>query len=96
MADAKAFVADRLMREGQAITQELGPTFFGSGVRFMSNDHTRQEILNLEPLLADNSLLFVDYDVQRGMQFSGVELVSGWIDDAFDFVRGPAMRVLEV
>ncbi len=84
------------MREGRAITDELGPTFFGSGVRFTSADQTVVEILNIEPFLRDNGLLFLDYDVQRGEQFEGLDRVAGWVDDAFDFVRGPAMRILEV
>jgi len=96
MTDAKVFVADRLMREGHAITQELGPTFFGGGVQFISVEPQLQEILILQPLIVDNSLLYLDYDTQRAFQFKGIESVSGWIDEAFDFIRGPAMRILEV
>ncbi len=96
MEDAKVFVSDQLMREGQTATQVLGPTFFGGGVKFTSGEQGCVEQLLIEPLLADNKLLFVAYDVQRGgAAFQGLDPVAGWIDDAFAFVRGPAMQILE-
>ena len=94
MADAKAFVADRLIHEGSEAVQELGPMFFAGGIKFRSAQGSTLQELNVEPLMADNTLLYVDYDVQRSENFAALEPVTTWIDEAFDFVRGPAMRIL--
>jgi hypothetical protein len=96
--DARAFVSDQLMGTGRA--EELGPTFFGGGVKYRSFKEAEgcEENLLIEPLVADteNKHLWVDYDVQRHRPVQGLETVAEWIDEAFEFIRGPTMALLEV
>lgn len=97
--DAKMFVAEKLLHEGSSAVSELGPTFFAGGVKYRSmqpsGQGSREEVLLFEPLVADNSYVFVDYDLQVREQLDDLERVANFADEAFDFVRGPAMRILE-
>lgn len=93
--DAKSFVTLQLMKPGEQ-AEELGPGFFGGGIKYRRIDgqERMEEVLLIEPLVADNSLLFIDYDVQRGGPLQGLDEVPSWIDEAFEFVRGPTMTIL--
>jgi hypothetical protein len=92
---AKHFIGERLMRSPDHIA-ELGPNFFAGGVKFRSiqPENGLEENLLLEPFVHDDKFVFVDYDVQRPFPYE-VGQVGGWLDEAFAFVRGPAMRLLE-
>lgn len=95
--DAKAFVSERLMR-GAEQADELGPDFFCGGVKFRRIREGCEENLLIEPFVHDNKLIFTDYDIGRTptvQPFSDVGEVSGWIDEAVDFVRGPMKDLLE-
>ena len=94
--DARQFVSHRLMSGDRA--DELGPTFFGGGVKYRSISERMEQNLLVEPLIADtdNKHLWIDYDVQRAEPADDTEAVGAWIDEAFDFVRGPVMTILEV
>jgi hypothetical protein len=94
--DSKTFVAERLLRQGADAVQELGPKFFAGGVKYRSIDENREEVLQIEPFVRDNTFLFVDYDVQIAEQFTDVDAVSDWIDEAFEFVKGPGTRILRM
>lgn len=93
--DARAFVSERLMAGSERVA-ELGPDFFGGGVKYRRIAGEREDNLLIEPWVADNQFIWVDYDVQRMGPFAGLDGVSEWIDDAFEFVRGPAKAILEV
>jgi hypothetical protein len=47
--DAKTFVAERLLQQGGAAVQGLGPKFFAGGVKHRSIDENREEVLQIEP-----------------------------------------------
>jgi hypothetical protein len=94
--DAKAFVTQQLMKPGEQ-AEDLGPGFFGGGIKYRRFDEAEglmEEVLLIEPFVGDNAYLFIDYDVQRRAPFRGLDELSGWIDDAFEFVRGPTMTIL--
>jgi hypothetical protein len=92
---ARAFVAERLMQGADRI-DELGPSFFAGGLKYWSLEagDSFEQVLLVEPLLRDDRWLFVDYDAQRRSPSDGSQL-GEWIADAFKFVSGPAMRLLE-
>jgi hypothetical protein len=95
--DARLFVKERLLR-GSEHAEELGPDFFVGGVKFMrvpEDPATRLETLSIEPFAADNHFLWVAYSVQIFELIIGLDPVRSWIDEAFAFVGGPAMSVLE-
>jgi hypothetical protein len=94
---ARDFIGARLMKGVTNHLAGLGEGFFGGGVKFMrvADDLSRQDFLLIEPLIADDHFIWVNYDVVRHTPFSGVGDVGDWIDEAFDFVRGSAMRILE-
>lgn len=94
---ARAFVADRLMSGQQERLEELGPGFFGGGVKYRRYDASarREAVLLIEPLLSDDNFIWIDYDYQTVMPFDDLALVGQTIDEAFDFVRVRAMKVLE-
>jgi hypothetical protein len=98
-ADAKTFVSERLMR-GAEQAAELGTGFFGGGVKFRRIDEAqgREENLLIEPFIRDTKFVFIDYDVGRaatGQPFGDLDDVATWVDEAFAFVRGPTMTLLE-
>ena len=94
--DGKRFVSEKLMRT-EDLARELGPDFFGGGVKYrsISDDAALEEVLLVEPFVPDNSLVFVDFDVHRRRPFSGLDQLDTWIANCFSFVSGPAMRILE-
>jgi hypothetical protein len=95
LPDAQAFVRERLLRGADHAT-ELGADFFVGGVKFRrSSPTTRDENLSIEPLVADNHYLWVNYNIQIFEPVTGLDRVAEWIDSAFDFVTGPAMSILE-
>jgi hypothetical protein len=96
--DAKAFVAERLMHDGDQ-ANELGPDYFGAGVRFRSimADGTGENSLSIEPFLQDNTLVYLDHQIAHvaaKQPLAGLDQVSTWIGDAFEFLAGPTMRLL--
>lgn len=97
--DAKAFLQERFMRDGLDPTT-LGPDYFDGGVRFRSivAGGTAEDSLLIEPFIQDNKLIFVSHDVARlGIPQPITELsqVSTWITEAFDFLAGPTMDLLD-
>lgn len=94
--DGKRFVSEKLMH-AEELARVLGPDFFGGGVKYhsISDDAELEEVLLLEPFVADNSLVFVDFNVHHQRRFSGLDQLGTWIDNCFSFVSGPAMRILE-
>lgn len=98
-ASAKAFVSERLMSGPDRVT-ELGAGFFCGGVKFRRIDEAglREETLLIEPFVRDDNFIFISYDIGRAAPQEGfrtTDPVSGWVDDAFSFVRGETMRVLD-
>lgn len=94
-ADAREFVASRLMKSNE-LADELGPSYFAGGVKFRSiTPNRREENLLIEPFVRDEAFLFIDYDVQRIEQFDDVNVVAHWLDEAFGFLDGPVRRLLE-
>lgn len=92
---AKEFVTSRLMGSQAERLGELGPDFFGGGVKFRAIDEARHDVLLVEPFVADDSYIWVDYDVNRTGPFPGLDSLGTWIDDAFDFVRHNTMTILK-
>jgi hypothetical protein len=95
--DARLFVKEQLLG-GKDHADELGAEFFAGGVKFRraaGEQPTRDENLSVEPLVADNNYLWVNYNVQIFEPISGLDAVATWIEEAFDFVSGPAMSILE-
>ena len=93
--EARTFVAERLMREAERI-EELGPHYFAGGLKYRSleDEGLVEGVLLVEPLIQDDKLIFIDYDIQRRTPSDGSQL-GEWIDDAFAFVRGPAIQLLK-
>jgi hypothetical protein len=98
LPDAKEFVSDSLMG-GADQAKVLGRGYFGGGIRFrrIEEDQSGEDSLAIEPFLQNNALLYVDYQRVRGAVEHPIFLdqVSSWIDDAFEFVSGPTMNLLE-
>lgn len=96
--NAVAFVSEQLMQVGEQ-ADNLGAGFFAGGIKYrridQPNEPGREDVLLIEPFVHDNGFLFIDYDVQRRQPFQGLGDLSGWIDDAFSFVRGPTIEILE-
>lgn len=95
--DAKRFVAERLMHDVEQAA-ELGPDYYGAGVRFrrLVLPADGEDNLSIEPDVNDNSLIYVEYQMGRVATTGPILLdqVSSWIDEAFDFVSGSTMRLL--
>jgi hypothetical protein len=94
---AKGYIGDRLIQSADRIA-DLGPDFFAGGVKFRSvrqlADALVEENLQIEPYIADDGFLILDYDVQRHQAAIRVDDLSMWLDEAFAFVRDRAMRLL--
>ncbi len=96
---ARDFVAGRLMMGQTERLKDLGPDFFGGGVKFrrigtQAQAH-REEVLLIEPLVVDNDFMWVDYDVQSLGLFQGLDSLGSEIDNAFNFVRDETMTILK-
>jgi hypothetical protein len=94
---ARNFVANRLISQSDRIDDSLGHGYFGGGIKvFRFGENNQQiEILLVEPLIADDTLIYIDYDIQRNQPVPGVGELGGWIDDAFSFVGERAIAFLE-
>lgn len=95
--DAKSFVTERLMR-GEDHAKELGAEFFGAGVKFRRIHEAQEETLLIEPFVQDNTMVFVDFEATRAgipQALRNLDDVATWIADAFSFVSGPTMTLLD-
>jgi hypothetical protein len=102
--DAKAFVAARLMQGIKA--ENLGEGYFAGGVRFRrvdeqehgaDTDNAGEESLTIEPYLQNNQFVYIDRQLVRVAveRLIGIDHVSEWITDSFNFVSGQTMGLLE-
>lgn len=96
--DAKAFVSERLMR-GNEQAEIMASGYFGGGVRFRRVDPsgTGEDSLGIEPFIQDNTFLFVTHDVAKigaPHPIDDLDHVSSMIEDAFKFIAGPTMSLL--
>lgn len=94
--DAREFVKEQLLK-GSPSPEELGADFFTGGLKFrrLHEDGTGGAELSIEPLLDDNAYLWVNYNVQTAVPVQELDPVASAIDDAFAFVAGPTMSILE-
>lgn len=95
---AKDFVATQLLRRGDEHIEELGPSFFAGGIKYRSvasENSPREEVLLIEPYVADDSLLYIDYDVQNFAQLQDPTDLGPLIDEAFNFVLQKAASIVE-
>lgn len=94
---AKAFVSERLMRSGDQAS-DLGPNFFGGGVKYRRINENGEETLLVEPFIHDDAYVFIDYDVGRASTqgpMTDVEEIDNWLSDAFSFVGTQTMALLK-
>lgn len=97
--DAKRFVAEQLMRDIDQAA-ELGPDYFGGGVRFrrIRSDGPGEDNLTVEPDVADSSLVYLDHQRSRiamgPVEPFGFDQLSSWVGEAFEFLSGPTMQLL--
>jgi hypothetical protein len=94
--DARSFIASHLSSTDERASG-LGEGFYSGGMKFrrIRNDTiASDETLQVEPLVADNHFVFIEYDIQRAGQL-GIDLIPEWLESAFDFVRTRVRRVLE-
>jgi hypothetical protein len=94
--DARGFVKEQILK-GSPDPEELGAGFYAGGVKFRRFDDTssREENLSIEPLVTDHTHLWVNYNIQLAEPIVDLQLVADRIDEAFSFVSGPAMSILE-
>jgi hypothetical protein len=96
--DAKEFVATTLMRDVEH-PNLLGHGYFGGGIQFrkLKDDSSGADAIAIEPFLQDNAMIYLNHEKGRAAVAEPIRLdqVSGWIDEAFDFLRGPTMNLLE-
>ncbi|MHB1809547.1 MAG: hypothetical protein ACYCU0_09635 [Solirubrobacteraceae bacterium] len=97
--DAKRFVEEHMLHDSEQAAV-LGNGFFGGGVRFrriIGPPPEGEENLNVEPDINDNSLLFVDFQSMRVALRGPISLedMASKVSDAFDFVTGSTMQLLE-
>jgi hypothetical protein len=95
--DAKAFVAEHLMADGNH-PNILGPRYFGGGVKFRSiePDQSGEEGLSVEPFVQDNRYIYIEHSVMRIAVGEPITLdnLSSLITEAFEFCAGPTMKLL--
>ena len=96
--DPVAFLSQRLLGGGERASR-LGPRFNEAGVKFRAasaeSGDLQEEYLLVEPLIESEKDLWVSYNVVRVKEF-GLDQISEWLRDAFSFVGGQAMEILEV
>jgi hypothetical protein len=95
--DARTFVAEHLLRDANQAA-ELGPEYFGGGVRFrrLRPEEGGEDSLSVEPNIHDNALVYLDHQVAR-VAVTGpltLEQAATWTNDAFEFLAGRTMRLL--
>jgi hypothetical protein len=95
--DAKEFVATTLMRDVEH-PNVLGHGYFGGGIRFrkLKEDKSGEDSIAIEPFLQDNAMIYLDHDKARMAVIAPIRLehVSSWIGEAFEFLLGPTMQLL--
>lgn len=95
--DAKLFVAEQLMHDGEQAS-ELGPDYYGGGVRFrrLVPPPPGEDNLTVEPDVNDNSLVFVSFNRTRIAATGPILLdqMAEWVSESFDFISGPTMSLL--
>lgn len=95
--DAPGFVADHLLKDGEQ-AKVLGPEFFGGGVRFrrLRPEEGGEDSLSIEPSVQDNSLVFLEYQVNRAAMAAPLMLSEAvtWTSDGLDFLAGPTIQLL--
>ncbi len=95
--DARAFVARHLLKDTED-AEILGRDFYGGGVRFrrLRPEEGGDDSLTIEPHIHDNSLVFLEYQVNRMGMTGPITLpeVGAWTEGALDFVAGPTMQLL--
>jgi len=95
---ARNYVATNLFHQADRVDL-LGQGFFGGGIKVWRFDPDtpgqKIEILLVEPLLADDAFIYVDYDVQRNILLTDLNDLGGWIDSALKFVREKTITFLE-
>jgi len=96
--DAKAFVAEQLMA-GTDRANDLGTGYFGGGVRFrrIADNGAGEDTLSVEPFLHDNSQIYLNHQLTRVFHdepLTDLDSVGSLIDDAFEFLSAPVMRLL--
>jgi hypothetical protein len=94
--DSKAFVADTLMNDReQKLARELGNEYFSGGVRFRRlRENEGEDFLSVEPYVHDFSLVWVEHQVTRAGVLMDIDYVSKLVEETFDFVEVPTMRLL--
>lgn len=95
--DARAFVAEKLLRDPEQATG-LGEGYFGGGVRFRAirEEEGGEDSLSVEPNVNDNSLVHLDHQVTRTAITAPLSLgqASDWTNGAFEFLAGPTTELL--
>ncbi|HEY2537381.1 MAG TPA: hypothetical protein VGI24_10410 [Solirubrobacteraceae bacterium] len=97
--DAKKFIEGHMLHDSEQ-SAVLGDGFFGGGVKFrriIGLPLEGEENLNVEPDVNDNKLLFIDFQSTHVALRGPISLedMSSKINDAFDFVAGNTMQLLE-
>lgn len=96
--DAKEFVAKKLMRDIEH-PNVLGHGYFGGGIQFrkIKDDGSGTDQIAIEPYLEDNAMIWLDHEKVRGAVTEAIRLehVSSWIEEGFEFLKGPTMNLLE-
>jgi hypothetical protein len=77
----------------------LGHGYFGGGIQFrkVMDDRSGEEQIAIEPYLQDNAMIWLDHHKGRMAvnELIRLEQVSSWIEEAFEFLHGPTMNLLE-
>jgi hypothetical protein len=96
--DAKDFVAKTLMRDVEH-PKVLGHDYFGSGIQFrqLKDEGAGDDVIAIEPFLQDNAMLYLDHQAARTAVNAPIRLeqVATFIEEAFAFLQGPTMSLLE-
>jgi hypothetical protein len=91
--DARSYLTDELSDTSER-ARALGPGFFAC-LQFRRSATNVEEQLSVEPLLADDRFLFLKLDVQRTGPHGHLDELDAWLDDAFEFLRDRATKLLE-
>jgi hypothetical protein len=95
--DAQKFVGDHLLKDADQAA-ELGPDYFGGGVRFrrLRPEEGGEDNLSIEPDVNDNSLVYLSHQIARAAITGPLTLdqASTWVGEGLNFVEGPSMQLL--